>query len=229
MVDSGSQVSAISSAAVRRLNLPVSPSISQFTFRVVSNHSQATGGLCCFVAFANSQFIAGEEYQGCSLPHLTSKLPSVPLPSFIRNSISHLHISDPEFDKPDSRPRLKASYCQFLKVYENLGHISRAASLRIYYLLQYGVHKSTPQGPNLRVVFDVSTRSSNGNSTMYCFRVPAPEHRGFQHILWRDDSTHTLQQLGLNAVTYEIVSAPYLDIHTLHQLVHDKGETSPLA
>ncbi|KAG8236919.1 hypothetical protein J437_LFUL016779, partial [Ladona fulva] len=36
------------------------------------------------------------------LPHLTSKLPPVPLPSFIQSSVSHLYMADPEFDKPNS-------------------------------------------------------------------------------------------------------------------------------
>ncbi|KAG8239245.1 hypothetical protein J437_LFUL010635 [Ladona fulva] len=42
--------------------------------------------------------------------------------------------------------------------------MSRATSLGVYYLPHHGVHKSTPQGPKLRVVFNASPQSSNGNS-----------------------------------------------------------------
>ncbi|KAG8233696.1 hypothetical protein J437_LFUL013348, partial [Ladona fulva] len=141
------------------------------------------------------------------------------------------------------RPRLKASYCQFLKEYENLGHMSRATLSGVYYLPHHGVHKSTPQGPKLRVVFDTSSRFSNGNSLndvlltklqndIFDFLLSFRTHLiAFTTDISKiyHDSTHALQEFELNTVTYGVVSAPYLAIRTLHQLVNDEGEKFPLA
>ncbi|KAG8229428.1 hypothetical protein J437_LFUL000950 [Ladona fulva] len=101
MVDSGSQVSAISSAAVRRLNLPVSPchgslfGLSQTPLR----RPEGCVVLSLSPLHSSSPVL---NTKAVVLPHLTYKLPPVPLPSFIRSSVSHIYMADPEFDKPDS-------------------------------------------------------------------------------------------------------------------------------
>ncbi|KAG8232263.1 hypothetical protein J437_LFUL011750 [Ladona fulva] len=101
MVDSGSQVLAISSAAVTRLNLPVSPYHGSL-FGLSQTPLRRPEG-CVLLSLSplhNSSPVLNTK--AVVLPHLTSKLPPVPLPSFIRSRVSHLHMADPEFDKPDS-------------------------------------------------------------------------------------------------------------------------------
>ncbi|KAG8233697.1 hypothetical protein J437_LFUL013349 [Ladona fulva] len=101
MVDSGSQVSAISSAAVTRLNLPVSPYHGSL-FGLSQTPLRRPEG-CVLLSLSplhNSSPVLNTK--AVVLPHLTSKLPPVPLPSFIRSSVSHLYMADPGFDKPDS-------------------------------------------------------------------------------------------------------------------------------
>ncbi|KAG8239246.1 hypothetical protein J437_LFUL010636 [Ladona fulva] len=100
MVDSRSQVSAISSAAVRRLNLPVSPYHGSL-FGLSQTPLRRPEG-CVLLSLSplhNSSPVLNTK--SVVLPHLTSKLPPVPLPSFIRSSVSHLYMADSGFDKPD--------------------------------------------------------------------------------------------------------------------------------
>ncbi|KAG8226666.1 hypothetical protein J437_LFUL005753 [Ladona fulva] len=57
-------------------------------------------------------------------------------------------------------PSLGESYFQAEKSCINM----EPTSSGLYHLPHHGVHKSTPQGPKLRDVFDASSRSSNGKS-----------------------------------------------------------------
>jgi len=53
---------------------------------------------------------------------------------------------------------------------------------------------------------------------MYRHILIRPEHRSFQHILWRPSSAEELIEYELNTVTYGTGPAPYLAIKVLHRV-----------
>lgn len=64
---------------------------------------------------------------------------------------------------------------------------------------------------------------------MYRQILVLPEHRQFQHILWRSSIESPVCDYELKTVTYGLSCAPYLAIRTLHQLVKDEGLRFPRA
>ncbi|KAG8234786.1 hypothetical protein J437_LFUL006618 [Ladona fulva] len=208
MVDSRSQASAISSATVRWLNLHGSPYHGSLFGLSQSPLRQPEG--CVVLSLLQLHSLSPVlNTKAVVLPHLPSKLQPVPLLSFIRSSVSHLCMVDPEFEKPnlvDLFPKI------FLGEAEGFRGLSELPSLGESY------SQAAKRFIKIEHIFK-----------LYRQILITPEHQGFQHILWRDDSTHALQEFELNKVTYGVVSAPYLAIHTLHQLVNDKGEKFPLA
>lgn len=56
-----------------------------------------------------------------------------------------------------------------------------------------------------------------------------PDHRKYQHILWRSSPNEPVKEYELNTVTYGISSAPFLAIRVLHQLAKDEGARFPQA
>lgn len=62
---------------------------------------------------------------------------------------------------------------------------------------------------------------------MYRQILLLPEHRPYQHILWRNSSCPDVTRYELNTVTYGVSSAPWLAIRTLHQLAQDEGLKYP--
>jgi Pao retrotransposon peptidase/Protein of unknown function (DUF1759)/Family of unknown function (DUF5641)/Putative peptidase (DUF1758)/Integrase zinc binding domain len=67
--------------------------------------------------------------------------------------------------KFDKNPSLKKRYSQFIKEYEDLGHMSKARHLEgRFYLPHHAVLKEESETTKLRVVFDGSHKSSNGKS-----------------------------------------------------------------
>lgn len=64
---------------------------------------------------------------------------------------------------------------------------------------------------------------------MYRQILVLPEHRKFQHILWRPSPNETVKEFELLTVTYGVSSSPYLAIRTLQQLVKDEGLHFPEA
>ncbi|XP_046399930.1 uncharacterized protein LOC124166443 [Ischnura elegans] len=56
-----------------------------------------------------------------------------------------------------------------------------------------------------------------------------PDHRTYQHVVFREDPSSSLLDYELNTVTYGVVSSPFLAIRTLHQLASDEGQNFPLA
>lgn len=56
-----------------------------------------------------------------------------------------------------------------------------------------------------------------------------PQHRVFQHILWRLDASSPLQEYVLNTVTYAVSPALFLALCTLHQLAQDECQHFPFA
>lgn len=57
----------------------------------------------------------------------------------------------------------------------------------------------------------------------------APEHRNFQTILWRADSTMPLKSYQLNTVTYGTASAPFQAIRGLHEVANEHVAQYPSA
>lgn len=56
-----------------------------------------------------------------------------------------------------------------------------------------------------------------------------PRDQDYQRILWYSDNSTDIQEYKLCTVTYGTVSAPYLSLRVLRQLVTDEGEKFPLA
>lgn len=55
------------------------------------------------------------------------------------------------------------------------------------------------------------------------------DHWDFQRVFWRDSPDKELLEYNLVTLSYGVVSAPYLAVRTLHQLVEDEGNLYPLA
>lgn len=65
----------------------------------------------------------------------------------------------------EQQPQLKDQYVQFIREYEDLGHLSEAESLKKpYYLPHHAVLKSNSESTKLRVVFDSTARTTSGYS-----------------------------------------------------------------
>lgn len=58
---------------------------------------------------------------------------------------------------------------------------------------------------------------------MYRQITVLPEHRKFQHFLWRPSPNETFNEFEFLTVTYGVYSSPYLAIRILQQLVKDEG------
>ncbi|KAI5735873.1 hypothetical protein M8J77_023758 [Diaphorina citri] len=56
-----------------------------------------------------------------------------------------------------------------------------------------------------------------------------PDDRKFQHIFWRNPNTNEVAEYELTTVTYGISPSAYQAQRVLQQLVHDEGESFPLA
>ncbi|KAL0829582.1 hypothetical protein ABMA28_003093 [Loxostege sticticalis] len=70
-------------------------------------------------------------------------------------------------------PLLKSEYCNFIKEYSDLGHLSLATNKpdHCYYLCHHAVFKQESESTKLRVVFDGSAPSSTGLSLNDILRV----------------------------------------------------------
>lgn len=69
--------------------------------------------------------------------------------------------------KFEKNPELRGMYCNFLKEYEDLGHMTKTNSIekQAYYVPHHGVFKNTNAAtPKLRVVFNASASTSSGRS-----------------------------------------------------------------
>ncbi|XP_011881006.1 PREDICTED: uncharacterized protein LOC105569270, partial [Vollenhovia emeryi] len=56
-----------------------------------------------------------------------------------------------------------------------------------------------------------------------------PRDRDYQRILWLNPENSDVQDYRLNTVTYGTVSAPFLALRVLNQLIKDEGDQFPLA
>lgn len=64
---------------------------------------------------------------------------------------------------------------------------------------------------------------------LYRENLVLPEHRKYQHILWRPPLNDSSIDFELQTVTYGVSLSPYLVIRTLLQLVYDEGLHLPEA
>ncbi|XP_017792952.1 PREDICTED: uncharacterized protein LOC108574816 [Habropoda laboriosa] len=104
----------------------------------------------------------------------------------------------------------KQLYVDFMNEYAVLGHMSEQQhdnKRESYYLPHHAVFKESSLTTKLRVVFD--------------------DDRQCQKILWRDDPIKPIKTDTLNTVTYGTSAAPFLAIHSLHQLADDEASLFP--
>ncbi|XP_038122432.1 uncharacterized protein LOC119771109 [Culex quinquefasciatus] len=66
-------------------------------------------------------------------------------------------------------------------------------------------------------------------SKMYRQILMAPEHRHYQRIFWREQTTQPLRVLELDTVTYGTASAPYQATRCLAQLAEEEKDEFPIA
>ncbi|XP_029176753.1 uncharacterized protein LOC114944863 [Nylanderia fulva] len=64
---------------------------------------------------------------------------------------------------------------------------------------------------------------------MYRQIVVDPRDQDYQRILWNTEGSKIPQAFRLKTVTYGTASAPFLALRVLKQLLHDEGESFPLA
>ncbi|XP_076659997.1 uncharacterized protein LOC143363272 [Halictus rubicundus] len=129
-------------------------------------------------------------------------------------------------------PQLKSLYTEFLREYEELGHMTVAqvcAPDDGYYLPHHGVIKGNSLTTKLRVVFDASCKTSTDIAKMYRQIEIDPDDCKYQKILWRETSDQPIKTYRLKTVTYGTSCAPFLAIRTLHQLAKDEAANHPLA
>ncbi|XP_060855180.1 uncharacterized protein LOC132932844 [Metopolophium dirhodum] len=55
----------------------------------------------------------------------------------------------------------------------------------------------------------------------------SPAECSYQHILWRNDPSESIQEYALSTVTYGVSSSPFQAIRVLHQLELDEGSKYP--
>lgn len=147
---------------------------------------------------------------------------------------------------------LHTAYVDFMRQYEDLGHMCEATRPGTYFIPHHPVVKGVEGDMKVRVVFDASAKSGTSASLNECiyagpklqsdivdvlilFRTHTfvfstdickmyrqiwihPQHRVYQHILWRESSDTVIREYELNTVTYGVSCAPYLAIRVLHDL-----------
>ncbi|GFS89331.1 integrase catalytic domain-containing protein [Trichonephila clavipes] len=129
--------------------------------------------------------------------------------------------------KLHSNNKLKEQYTEFMEEYQNLGHMTPLASdvkSPHYFLPHHGVINDNSSTTKLRVVFDGSFKSTNGNSLN---DILLTDDACFQQIFWRKSPEEPL--FKLNTVTYGTSCAPFLAIRTLKQLCEDEKHRFPQA
>ncbi|GFY24410.1 DUF1758 domain-containing protein [Trichonephila clavipes] len=140
--------------------------------------------------------------------------------------------------KLHSNNQLKEQYTEFMKEYQNLGHMTPLAldvKSPHYFLPHHGVINDNSSTTKLRVVFDGSFKSTNGNSlndillTCKKLQLISQDDACFQQIFWRKSPEEPLGIFKLNTVTYGTSCAPFLAIRTLKQLCEDEKHRFPQA
>jgi hypothetical protein len=144
-------------------------------------------------------------------------------------------------------PALAEEYCEFMGIYEKLGHMERnpfkdRCKPKTWYLPHDVVVSATAMKRKIQVVFDAS-RLTRGRDCLNEFLLPGPPNwrqykfaftadiikmfrqiwvdpadQDFQRILWSSDSVTPPIEYRFKAVTYGTSCAPFLAMRTLQQL-----------
>ncbi|GFU00480.1 DUF1758 domain-containing protein [Trichonephila clavipes] len=131
--------------------------------------------------------------------------------------------------KLHSNNQLMEQYTEFMEEYQNLGHMTPLASdvkSPHYFLPHHGVINDNSSTTKLRVVFDGSFKSTNGNSLN---DILLTDDACFQQIFWRKSPEEPLVIFKSNTVTYGTSCAPFVAIRTLKQLCEDEKHRFPQA
>ncbi|GFY56127.1 integrase catalytic domain-containing protein [Trichonephila inaurata madagascariensis] len=121
-------------------------------------------------------------------------------------------------------PDTKDKYVEFLQESEDLDHMQRVKDEEPglhYYIPHHAVIRPESKTTKLRVVFDASCKSSNGNSLLKGGTVQP------DLILWRSSPEEDIVSYRLK--TYGTKPAPYLGTRCLLQLAHEGKHKYPLA
>ncbi|XP_076243414.1 uncharacterized protein LOC143184816 [Calliopsis andreniformis] len=138
---------------------------------------------------------------------------------------------------------LKVQYLEFLNQYLRLGHmtlIENSSADDGYYLPHHAIIKQSSLTTKLRVVFDASAKTSTGTSlndhlltgptiqeTLYALLI---RFRSHSYVLTADiEKMYRQVWVHPDDLTYSTSAAPFLAIHTLHQLAIDEGKQFPHA
>lgn len=147
-----------------------------------------------------------------------------------------------------SDQHLRSFYCQFMAEYQSDGHMTPASSAGSYFIPHHAIYRPSDTSPKIRVVFDASAKDYSGtslNDVLLLFRLSryaftcniskmyrqiriSPEHRKFQHVLWRASPQDELQAFELNTVTYGVNCSPFLAIRVLQQIADTECNNFPL-
>ncbi|GFY71361.1 integrase catalytic domain-containing protein [Trichonephila inaurata madagascariensis] len=130
-------------------------------------------------------------------------------------------------------PDTKDKYVEFLQEYEDLDHMQRVKDEEPglhYYIPHHAVIRPENKTTKLRVVFDASCKSSNGNSLNDILLKKECEHQqDLLRILWRSSPEEDIVSYRLKTVTYGTKPAPYLATRCLLHLAHEGKHNYPLA
>ncbi|XP_066600038.1 uncharacterized protein [Prorops nasuta] len=115
-------------------------------------------------------------------------------------------------------PKLASEYCQFMKEYEELGHMclipeNEIASTRTWYLPHHAVMRWDARGPKIRVVFDASRRTAEQHS-LNEFLLSGPSLQSDLPLIlinWRQfsyvftaDIIKMFRQIGTNSLDQDL-------------------------
>ncbi|GFS50519.1 integrase catalytic domain-containing protein [Trichonephila clavipes] len=130
-------------------------------------------------------------------------------------------------------------YAEFLKEYEELGHLERVVESSEppthYYIHHHGVLRPEKLTTKLRIVFNGSSPTTTGISLndILLKDVQANINKSYQQdlqrIIWKHGLDAEILTYRLKTVTYGLSNAPFLAIRTLQQLEKDEKSKFPLA
>lgn len=100
LLDSGSQISAMTSECASRLNLPIHKCHTNIVGISHNPVTKVKGITSCTFAPQHCQEVSFECEEVFILPNITPPMPSDLLPASVRNQYQHLTLADPTFDVP---------------------------------------------------------------------------------------------------------------------------------
>ncbi|GFX04650.1 integrase catalytic domain-containing protein [Trichonephila clavipes] len=126
--------------------------------------------------------------------------------------------------------RYLSLYAEFLKEYEELGHLERVVESSEppthYYIPHHGVLRPEKLTTKLRIVFNGSSPTTTGISLN---DILLKDQQDLKRIIWKHGLDAEILTYRLKTVTYGLSKAPFLAIWTLQQLAKDEKSRFPLA